>query len=180
MIKKLFILGVLSVMFLDARPEGELNTDSIPVNMADVRSIDAIITSLYDVISGDSAVKRNWDRMRTLFIPEGRLITCGFRQDGSFRYRVLSVEDYITQNAPFLEKNGFFETEISKKNEQFGSIAHVFSTYQSKHKQTDDKPFARGINSIQLMFDGKRWWIVSIFWTGETPANTIPEKYLKD
>jgi hypothetical protein len=36
----------------------------------------------------------------------------------------------------------------------------------------------RGINSIQLWNDGKRWWIVNIFWQSETPDNPIPEKYL--
>ena len=125
-------------------------TDSIPVNTEDIKSIDAIINAVYDVISGDSAVKRNWDRMRTLFIPEARLISCGTRQDGTFRYRVMTVEDYIKLNGPFLEKIGFFETEISKRIEQFGSIAHVFSTYQSKHKVTDEKPFARGMQQHSI------------------------------
>lgn len=179
MFKNILILLVIhGGMFLSLSAK-ELNKDSIPANIEDVKSIDAIIHSLHDVISGDSTVKRNWDRMRTLFIPEGRMISCGVRQDGVTRYRVMSVEDYITLNGPFLEKNGFFENELSKKTEQFGSIAHVFSTYQSKHKLTDEKPFARGINSIQLLWDGKRWWIVSIYWTGETPANMLPEKYLK-
>jgi hypothetical protein len=155
------------------------HTDSIPANPNDVKSVDAIIHALYDVISGDSGVQRNWDRMRTLFIPEGRLISCGQKQNGQFGYRVMSVEDYIRINGPFLEKSGFFENELSRKTEQFGSMTHVFSTYQTKHKLADDKAFARGINSIQLMFDGKRWWIVNIYWTGETPANRIPSKYLE-
>jgi hypothetical protein len=179
MIKNILFLIALHCGLLLSLSAKELKRDSIPVNTEDVKSIDAIIHSLYDVISGDSAVKRNWDRMRTLFIPEGRLISCGVRQDGTTRYRVMSVEDYISLNGPFLEKNGFFENELSRKAEQFGSIAHVFSTYQSRHKLADEKPFARGINSIQLMWDGKRWWIVSIYWTGETPANVLPEKYLK-
>jgi len=179
MLKNIFILVLLTCGSLFSSSAKELKRDSIPANAEDVKSIDAIIHSLYDVISGDSAVKRNWDRMRTLFIPEGRLISSGTRQDGVVRYRVMSVEDYISLNGPFLEKNGFFENELSRKTEQFGIIAHVFSTYQSKHKAGDEKPFARGINSIQLLWDGKRWWIVSIYWTGETPANVLPEKYLK-
>ena len=178
MFKNILILLVFNGIFLSLSAK-ELKKDSIPANTEDVKSIDAIIHSLYDVISGDSAVTRNWDRMRTLFIPEGRMISCGVRQDGATRYRVMTVEDYITLNGPFLEKNGFFENELSRKTEQFGSIAHIFSTYQSKHKLADEKPFARGINSIQLLWDGKRWWIVSIYWTGETPANKLPEKYLE-
>jgi hypothetical protein len=179
MLKKILFVLLLHCALVYSSSASEIKADSIPANIEDVKSIDAIINALYDVISGDSAVKRNWDRMRTLFIPEGRMISCGTRQDGTVRYRVMTVEDYISLNGPFLEKNGFFENELSKKTEQFGTIAHVFSTYQSKHKTSDEKPFARGINSFQLLWDGKRWWIVSIFWTGETPANVLPGKYLK-
>jgi hypothetical protein len=78
-----------------------------------------------------------------------------------------------------LEKEGFFERESARKTEAFGQIAHVFSTYESRHAAEDAKPFQRGINSIQLMNDGKRWWIVTIFWQGEDEKNPLPEKYLK-
>ncbi len=152
--------------------------DSIPVNTKDVESVDAIINSLYNVISGPAGEKRNWERMRTLFIPEGKLMATGKRQDGTMGKRVMTVEDYITTSGPFLEKDGFFEREIGRKTEQFGSVVHVFSTYDSKRKLEEEKPFMRGINSIQLWNDGKRWWIVSVFWQAETSDNPIPEKYL--
>lgn len=154
------------------------NTDSIPANQKDVESVDAIIASLYNVISGPAGEKRNWDRMRTLFIAEGKLIATGKRPDGTMGKRVMTVEDYISTSGPFLEKDGFFEREIGRKTEQFGSVVHVFSTYDSKRKLEEEKPFMRGINSIQLWNDGKRWWIVSVFWQAETPDNPIPGKYL--
>jgi hypothetical protein len=72
----------------------------------------------------------------------------------------------------------FFEKEVARRTESFGNIAHVFSTYESRRKSDDAKPFARGINSIQLMNDGKRWWIVTVFWQGEGPGNPLPEKHL--
>ncbi|MDB5229957.1 MAG: hypothetical protein JWN76_762 [Chitinophagaceae bacterium] len=152
--------------------------DSIPADSKDVSSIDAILKALYDVISGPGNEKRNWDRMRTLFIPEAKMIPTGKRTDGSFSKRVLTVEDYITSSGPYLEKNGFFEKEISNKTEVYGNIAHVFSTYESRHTAADEKPFVRGINSIQLWNDGSRWWIINIFWQGETPENPLPAKYL--
>jgi hypothetical protein len=148
-------------------------------NPADVGSIDAIIAAVYDVISGPPGKKRDWDRMRSLFIPGARLIPTGARPPGEYRSRVLSVDEYIQRSSPLLEKEGFFEREVSRQTEQFGQIAHVFSTYESKHSADDAKPFARGINSIQLMNDGKRWWIVTIFWQGEDEKNPLPEKYLK-
>jgi hypothetical protein len=36
----------------------------------------------------------------------------------------------------------------------------------------------RGINSIQLFYDGHRWWIVSIYWQHESPQHPVPENYL--
>ncbi|HLF84166.1 MAG TPA: hypothetical protein VI837_08335 [Blastocatellia bacterium] len=144
----------------------------------DVASIDSIVAALYDVISGPAGKKRDWDRMRSLFVPGARLIPTGKRQSGEIGSRVLTVEDYINGSAKSLEENGFFEKEIARRTESFGSIAHVFSSYDSRRKSDDAKPFARGINSIQLMNDGKRWWIVTVFWQGEGPDNPLPDKYL--
>ena len=145
----------------------------------DVSSMDAILAALYDVISGPAGKKRDWNRMRSLFIPEGRLMAVGPKKEGGFGYRVMDVEGYIKSSGNYLETNGFFESEVSRVAEQFGEIAHVFSTYEARQKQEDAKPFMRGINSIQLMNDGKRWWIVSIYWEAETANNQLPEKYLK-
>jgi len=92
---------------------------------------------------------------------------------------VLAVDDYIERSSPFFEKEGFYEKEASRQTEMFGNIAHVFSTYESRHGPDDAKPFQRGINSMQLMNDGKRWWVVTIFWQGEDEKNPLPEKYLK-
>ena len=148
-------------------------------NPADVGSIDAIIAAVYDVISGPAGKKRDWDRMRSLFMPGARLIPTGPRPAGGYGSRALTVEDYITRGGPLLEKEGFFEAEVARRTESFGQIAQVFSTYESRHASSDAKPFQRGINSIQLMNDGKRWWIVTIFWQGEDEKNPLPEKYLK-
>lgn len=145
---------------------------------ADVASLDAILAALYDVISGPAGQARNWDRFRSLFIPGARLIPTGQNQDGTVRHSVLDVEDYIKRASPALERDGFFEREISRKAETFGNITHAFSTYESKHAASDAKPFSRGINSIQLLYDGHRWWVVTIYWDSERANNPIPAQYL--
>jgi hypothetical protein len=145
---------------------------------ADVASIEAIVAAVYDVISGPAGQKRDWDRMRSLFIPGGRLIPVT-RSGGESAARVLSVEDYITRTAAILEERGFFEREIASRREAFGHIAHVFSTYESRRDSKDKVPFNRGINSFQLMNDGRRWWIVTVFWEAEGPDVSIPPEYLK-
>lgn len=177
--------GTNVVMAQTDKPSPPSQPQTAPVapnptaNPADVASIDAIVAAVYDVISGPAGKKRDWDRMRSLFAPGARLIPTGPRQAGGYGSRVFSVEEYIERNSPFFEKEGFYEREISRVIDQFGQIAHVFSTYDSKHAPTDAKPFARGINSIQLMNDGKRWWIVTIFWQGEDEKTPLPAKYLK-
>ena len=145
---------------------------------ADVASIDAIVAALYDVISGPAGQPRNWARMRSLFIPGGRLMPTGPRPGGTVTgMRVLEVNDYIALSGPQLERIGFRERELARRTEQFGHIAHVFSTYEGR-SQTDTTVL-RGINSIQLMNDGARWWVVSVFWEAERPENKLPAKYLQ-
>jgi len=147
---------------------------------ADVSTIDGIMKAVYDVISGEAGKARDWDRFRTLFHENARLIPTGKNaQTGVVTARVLTPEEYIKRAEPFLVKEGFFEREIARRTEQYGHIVQIFSTYESKHKLDDKTPFARGINSFQLMNDGKRWWVVTIFWEGETPENQIPKEYLK-
>lgn len=148
-------------------------------NPADVASEDAIIAALYDVISGPAGQKRNWDRMRSLFQPGARLIPTFKAQDGSWQQRTWTVDEYVTTAGATLEQRGFFEIEAARKTERFGNMVQAWSTYESRWKPEDEKPFQRGINSIQMRYDGTRWWIVTVFWQGETPEHPIPEKYLK-
>ena len=151
-----------------------------PGNPKDVESIDAIVTAAYDEISGPPGKQRNWDRERSLFLPGARLIPtakAGGDALADLAPQMLDVEGFIARAEPIL-KNGFFEKEIARQTEQFGQIAHVWSTYESRRSEHDREPFMRGINSIQLFHDGTRWWIVSIFWQHESRQTRIPDKYL--
>jgi hypothetical protein len=144
----------------------------------DVKTMDGIIAALYDVISGPPTQKRDWNRMRSLFVPGARLIPTGVQPSGKAAVHLLSLDDYISRSEPLMQKEGFFESELSRRTEQFANIAHVWSTYESRH-QAGEKPFARGINSIQLMNDGDRWWIVNILWQGESAQHQLPGQYLQ-
>jgi hypothetical protein len=145
----------------------------------DVESIDAIITAAYDVISGSAGKKRDWDRERSLYYPGARLIpTAKPGANDGLAPQILDVEGFIARVEPYFAEHGFFEKEIARRTEQFGHIAHVWSTYESLHDADDPEPFSRGINTIQLFYDGNRWWIVNIFWQQESLADPIPEKYL--
>lgn len=156
-------------------------TETKEANPADVATLDAIMKAVYDVISGDAGEKRDWDRFRTLFHKDARMIPSGKNpQTGVVGARALSPEDYVKRNEPFFAKEGFHEREVARTTEIYGNIAHVFSTYEAFKSLSDKKLFMRGINSFQLLNDGKRWWVMTIFWQAETPDNQIPKKYLKN
>jgi hypothetical protein len=147
-----------------------------PAAEKDVASIDAIMAALYDVISGPVGQPRDWNRMRSLFVPTARMMPVGVRADGSAVMRLGQVNDYIAGSGPILLEKGFRERELARRTEQFGHIAHVFSTYEGTI-EGEDHPM-RGINTLQLMNDGRRWWIVSLMWEGESPKLSLPAQYL--
>ena len=181
--KKNFLLSFLLILtfaFALMAQTTETKSAAPEANPADVASIEAIVKAVYDVISGEAGQKRDWDRFRSLFHPSARLIPTGKNPNtGIVGARALTPDEYIQRSEPFMMKEGFFEKEIAKQTEVYGSIAHVFSTYEAFHKSEETKPFMRGINSIQLLNDGQRWWVMSIYWQAETPENPLPEKYLK-
>src|SRR5438874_743251 len=142
-------------------------------NPADVESIDALIAATYDVISGPAGKPRNWERERSLFYPGARLMptaTVARRNDVELAPQILEVEGYIARVEPLFEKSGFYKTEIARRVEHFGSIAHVWSTYESRRDPSDPEPFMRGINSIQLFNDGKHWCIFIDLSAARKPA----------
>ena len=142
----------------------------------DLSTIDGTIEALYASISGEKGVERDWKTFRTLFADNAKLIPAGISPEGTFRYRHMSPEDYVQNSGPWLVENGFIEEEIHRETDRFDPIAHVFSTYTSRHT-AGGEIIARGINSIQLFNDGTRWWVVSIYWAGEREGQPIPPEY---
>lgn len=143
-----------------------------------VKSVDSTIEALYAVISGDAGVQRDWKLMRYLFADGAKLVPLRSDKDGRVSALYLSPDDYIERSGDFLVQNGFIEKEIHRESESYGNLTHVFSTYESYHSSKDTAPFARGINSIQLMKDRGRWYIINITWQSENDQFPLPDKYL--
>jgi hypothetical protein len=161
--------------------EPAVEREAVPRPVAapgDVESVDAILLAVYDVISGGAGVPRDWDRMRSLFVPDARLIQIvpspGYDRPLA---RFMSVEEWIEGAARHFSESPFWETEVARVEERYGAMAHAFSTYESR-AEADGEAFARGINSFQLLWDGDRWWIVNVFWAQERPGTPIPDRYL--
>lgn len=169
----LFCLSILSVT-IDAQE----TKDKTNNYLEKVKTLDSTIETLYAVISGEKGVERDWKLFKYLFKPDAKLIPSGKNKEGKLMVRYMKPDDYVKGSGKWLVENGFFEKEIHRKTDVFGNIAQVFSTYESFKSEADKKPFMRGINSIQLLNDGERWWVVNIYWTQETEQNPIPKKYL--
>jgi hypothetical protein len=147
-----------------------------PAKASDVESIDAIIDAYYASISGEKGEVRDWDRLRSLFKPMGRMIAARPAGEGAGLW-ALQLDDFIEFNKDYFESGGYFETEVARTVESYGNIAHAWSTYEAR-KRADAPAYVRGIYSIQLLKDGDRWWIVNMYWDFEKPDAPIPAKYL--
>ena len=146
-------------------------------NPGDVDSVDHLLASLYDVISGPAG-QRDWDRFRSLYYPGARMVPSRRDDKGAVTAKVFTPDEYASRSQDFFSKEGFFENSVANRVETWDHIAHVWSTYESRHAK-GEKPFARGINSFQLFNDGNRWWILTVYWESEEPTHPLPEKYLK-
>jgi hypothetical protein len=155
-------------------------TDWPKAKTEDVKSVDAIIGAFYTLSGGAAGETRDWDRYRSLFLPQARLIAARPGAGGAAGAMILGIDEYVSSNRKYFEKGGFFDSEIGRRTDAYGQIAHVWSVYESRHAKEAPEPYSRGINSIELLKDGDRWWIVSVFWDFERPDNPIPPEYLKN
>ena len=154
-------------------------------NPGDVDTVDHLVASLYDVVSGPAG-QRDWDRFRALFVPDGRL---GWivpesaatkdkpaRKGDAFS---LTPDMFVQQNDSYFKTNGFFERSVLKQVEEFGNLVEVWSTKESRDAKDDAQPSSRGIDSFQIVHARGRFWIASLLFEDERPGVTLPAKYLK-
>ena len=160
----LSVVAGLAIVWPAAAQEEEAAAPAAPpaADPADVESIDAIIAALYDVISGPAG-ERDWERFRSLFAPKATLSPMAPRPDGSTPVRVLLPEDYVQFGGGYFMENPFYEREAGRELERFGSVANAMSFYESRNAP-DEEPFTRGVNTITLLHDGTRWYVLSIAW----------------
>jgi len=141
---------------------------------ADLRSIDGVVEELYATISGPAG-ERDWDRERRLFVPGARLVPGRTIAELAGADRVLDVEGYIASRAPYFATHDLWEVELAREVFQFGHYAAVLSSYEAR-ETADGPPIFRGVNSLQLTHDDRRWWIVSLVWDNERPGLELPER----
>lgn len=157
------------------RDLGSVEVLPIEADPKDVGSIDSIVKAFYETISGPRGAARQWSRDRTLYISDVRFVALSER-DGKPRATIQAHAEYVNGSNRFFVAEGFVEREIHRVEKRFGNLAHVFSTYE--FTASDGKVTGRGVNSIELFWDGKRWWISAVSWDEERPGNPIPKEFL--
>ncbi len=179
---RLILFLVLTAALLGPAPHAQA-PDPHPATAApacpSTATLDQLITAVDAAVSGPA----NQDRtcFRTLFLPDARLIPIRIAADGTATPHILTVQDWIDAVA----KRGsmvFYERQIKVRSETWAHVAHLWSTYETRTtpdgKPPEGKVMDRGINSIQAIFDGKRWQVIEITWQAEKPEDPVPAKYL--
>ena len=163
---------------LEFQCENDLKAVVIPkieADPKDVSTIDGIIKAFYETISGGKGVERQWSRDKTLYLPDVRFVAMS-ETDGKIRPSVMNHSNYVNSSNDFFVNEGFTEKEIGRITRKFGNIAHVFSSYEFWTEGKTEK--TRGVNSIELFWDGTRWWISAVSWDEERENNKIPKEFL--
>jgi hypothetical protein len=143
-----------------------------------VSTLDGIMKAYYDVVTVKKGEKPSYERDSLLHWPGALVGSAGIGKNGKPVFHSMTLKRFHELSDPSLERDGFYEKEISRKVEHFGSIYHVWSTYESRN-EPGGPIIERGINSIELYNDGTRFWILAWFFDGERKDNPIPEKYLR-
>ena len=169
------ISAILFIILISASTNTTAQSDKYA---SKVKTLDSTIKTLYAVISGEKGQARDWDLFNYLFKPQAKLIPTGTNKQGVHVTRYMTPQDYINTSGKWLVENGFFEKEIARSVHKFGNIAQVFTTYEAYKSEADEKPFMTGINSVQMLYDNNRWWIVNIYWQQASKKHPIPKEFL--
>ena len=183
MIRRSLAVLVLFAASLTALAQAPRKREAPAPVPPDAVSVDAIVAALYASVSYAPGAMPDFDRMRGIFLPVGMLIPP--KRPNEDIFSTLDVDQFAERFKKGMaarkekgEPGGFQEKEIGRRTDCFGNVCQIFSTYESKYAVSDEKPFTRGINSMQLVKDGRRWWIASVAWDVERPDNPIPQSYL--
>jgi hypothetical protein len=157
-----------------AAPAARLGAQAPAGGLAsDVASIDGIVRAFYDVVSGPPGRPRQWRRDSTLYLPTHHFHATGGRARDGGGVRMMDHATFAAITDSLHTPLGFHEREIRRVTHRFGNVAHVLSSYESR-RAPDGPVTGRGVNSLQLVWDGARWWIASTAWDAERPDNPLP------
>lgn len=143
----------------------------------DISSVDGLVRAFYEVVNVRPDAPRQWGRDRTLYSPWVRFVATSTGKDGRPVVEVWDHQQFVEATEPLVQR-GFSEREIHRRTRIYGHIAHVDSSYETELASADGLLRSRGVNSIEMYFDGQRWWITSVMWMTESKQAPIPAELL--
>jgi len=129
------------------------------------------IRSMYEVISFAEGGEPDWERMKHVFLPNARLTR--ITPDGIDHFDLATFQSMAQEMLDMGIYTSFYEHEVTCRADSFGSLAHVLSAYETKRNLTASGFLARGVNSIQLLWAGESWRVLSLLWDEETEKNPL-------
>lgn len=131
----------------------------------DFGTVDGVIKGLYQSVSFGPSAGPDYELMRLLFHPQGRITPP--KEDTNGSILSMNVGEFITTFDNMLNAEGIIETggrevELERRTFMYKRTAHVLSSY--KFFLADKEPVARGVNSFQLVQEVDRWWILHLTW----------------
>lgn len=169
------LLVVILVAAAGAGPVQAQTPTTVPIEQA-AGTPSGLIEALYRMVSFGPGPEPDWEMFRGVFLPEAIVV---FSPRGTRPMRVMSVDGFIQDWKDFfrdaaLEDKGFTETIAGMKVTEFGGLAHAWVIFEPRIGGTQPARQIRGLDSIELSFDGTRWWVAAITTDFEGPTQRIP------
>jgi hypothetical protein len=134
-------------------------------------ALDKTLRHMYAVISFPESAEPDWEGMKAVFHPQARFTR--ITPEGTDHFDLQSFQAMAMEMLDRGVYTSFFEEEIARRALVFGSLAHVLSAYATKRNPDAASCLARGVNSIQLLWEGNSWRVLSLLWDEATPTNPL-------
>lgn len=171
--------GAVSVLIITIAWVGSLDAQvgrqQVPLDEA-ARTPGGLVEALYRMVSFGPGPEPDWEMFRDVFLENAIIV---FSPRGTRPMRAMGVDGFIQDWRDFfrdaeLEDKGFFETIAAMKVDQFGGLAHAWVIFEPRIGEASPERQIRGLDSIELSYDGRRWWIAAITTDFEGPGHKIP------
>jgi hypothetical protein len=137
----------------------------------DVQSAQSTIKTYFEILSGSASTERDWDRFKSLFLPDGRFIGVKtWNNDPHLIPDTMDVQKLVERLKSNLRKADSEESPVDIQVKEVSHLVQVFVTSEVHvHTLTNGDLSARYLSSFELVKDADRYWIVEVL-------NDIPGK----
>ncbi|MEA3496199.1 MAG: hypothetical protein U9R42_09215 [Bacteroidota bacterium] len=142
------------------------NKSSFSYDSFEVKSINNIISTVYELISGHAG-DRDWVKFKALFCSNAQFTSLKINEKGKEVFFRGGIDDYIAYLKPILKEYDYYEKETGRSIQESGNIAQVFSMFESIMLEDNTPENRKGANCFQLIYKNNRWWIINVLWNNE-------------